>query len=110
MLLPRWVFPPRSNYATKPIAGGIDANEGGSGIGVVMLCMSSFPRASTRAPPRTDDPVCGCRNGIRPVAICSTILQLSHLTTERESVILAVLGEPGQPGVTRSDTSDSRAL
>lgn len=25
------------NYATKPIAGGIDANEGGSGIGVVML-------------------------------------------------------------------------
>ncbi|GAA5868296.1 hypothetical protein JCM3774_000997 [Rhodotorula dairenensis] len=27
------------NYATKPIAGGIDANEGGSGIGVVMLCI-----------------------------------------------------------------------
>ncbi|POY74347.1 GNAT family acetyltransferase [Rhodotorula taiwanensis] len=33
------------NYATKPIAGGIDADEGGSGIGVVMLCTSSHPRA-----------------------------------------------------------------
>ncbi|GAA6021320.1 hypothetical protein JCM8202_003568 [Rhodotorula sphaerocarpa] len=28
------------NYATKPIAGGVDASEGGSGIGVVMLCAS----------------------------------------------------------------------
>lgn len=26
-----------SNYATKPIRGGIDSTDGGSGIGLVML-------------------------------------------------------------------------
>lgn len=28
----------RSNYATMPILGGVDVADGGSGMGVVMLC------------------------------------------------------------------------
>ncbi|GAA5978731.1 hypothetical protein JCM10908_004461 [Rhodotorula pacifica] len=43
-----------ANYATKPIAGGIDANEGGSGIGVVMLFLGETWRGRRAENKRRD--------------------------------------------------------
>ncbi|BGO97503.1 Glycylpeptide N-tetradecanoyltransferase [Rhodotorula toruloides] len=37
------------NYATKPILGGVDVADGGSGMGVVMLCMYSVRPGRTGA-------------------------------------------------------------
>ena len=44
--LTRAPCPACSNYATKPVLGGIDPSDGGSGVGVIMLCASLCPSLS----------------------------------------------------------------